>query len=139
MSTGVPLLVVFTLKWVLELPFLFYNRYIRETGCKSSYFVDVTTSQCDYSAILLLASVVDPNTIYSDPLPATVLAVTTLVVRRCLSLPEDVVAEVQTLEPPLLAQQDNHHTSGPVQTLQHRYGYLNVCVNIIKNPKSVKF
>ena len=65
--------------------------------------MDVTTSQCDYSAILLLASVVDPNTIYSDPLPATVLAVTTLVVRRCLSLPEDVVAEVQTLEPPLPA------------------------------------
>ena len=30
---------------------------------------------------------------------------------------EDVVAKVQTLEATLLAQQGDHHASGPVQTL----------------------
>ena len=30
---------------------------------------------------------------------------------------EDVVAEVQTLEPPLLRQQHDHNTSRPIETL----------------------
>ena len=31
--------------------------------------------------------------------------------------PEDVVAEVQTLEPPLLGQEHDHHAAGPVEAL----------------------
>ena len=31
--------------------------------------------------------------------------------------PEDVVAEVEALEPPLLAQEDDHYTASPVQAL----------------------
>jgi hypothetical protein len=37
--------------------------------------------------------------------------------KRGAKAPEDVVAEVQTLEPPLLAQQHDHDTARPVQTL----------------------
>ena len=31
--------------------------------------------------------------------------------------PEDVIAEVQALEPPLLTQEDDEHAAGPVQAL----------------------
>ena len=45
-----------------------------------------------------------------DPLDVLVLAVDPLD-------PEDVVAEVQTLEPPLLGEQHDHHAARPVEAL----------------------